>query len=232
FTFGRGLTPEELQRVEDEVNRAILENADVRARVMPLQDALASGAMALFGEKYDDVVRVVEAGPSRELCGGTHCHCTGDIGSFVITKEESIGAGVRRIEAVTGMGAIREVREMRDRMSRAGALLRVPPARVPEAVAQLLEQREKLQRELESRQRSGIEAAASGLLAKAETIGTARVVAANVGDGGVDQLRALADRARARREQAHQAGRGHHRRTRRREARKRLSRREGRDAAG
>ena len=197
FTFGRGLTPEELQRVEDEVNRAILENADVRARVMPLQDALASGAMALFGEKYDDVVRVVEAGPSRELCGGTHCHCTGDIGSFVITKEESIGAGVRRIEAVTGMGAIREVREMRDRMSRAGALLRVPPARVPEAVAQLLEQREKLQRELESRQRSGIEAAASGLLAKAETIGTARVVAANVGDGGVDQLRALADRVRA-----------------------------------
>ncbi len=197
FTFGRGLTPDETQRVEDEVNRAILENADVRARVMPLQDALASGAMALFGEKYDDVVRVVEAGPSRELCGGTHCHCTGDIGSFLITKEESIGAGVRRIEAVTGMGAIREVRDIRDRMGRTAALLRVPAARVPDAVSQLLEQREKLQHELETQQKSGIESAASGLLAKAEMVGGAKLVAANVGDGGVDQLRALSDRIRS-----------------------------------
>jgi alanyl-tRNA synthetase len=136
FTFGRGLTPDELQRVEDDVNRAILENADVRARVMPLQDALSSGAMALFGEKYGDVVRVVEAGPSRELCGGTHCHCTGDIGLFLITKEESIGAGIRRIEAVTGVGALREC-DTRDRWSCRRHAGRVPPARVPEGVAQL-----------------------------------------------------------------------------------------------
>src|SRR5205807_10130263 len=86
FTFNRGLTAEEIQRVEDEVNAAILENADVHARVMPLEEALASGAMALFGEKYEDVVRVVEAGPSRELCGGTHCHCTGDIGVFLLPR--------------------------------------------------------------------------------------------------------------------------------------------------
>ena len=197
FTFGRALTTEELQRVEDEVNRQILANADVHAVSMPLQEALASGAMALFGEKYDDQVRVVEAGYSRELCGGTHCHCTGDIGPFLITKEESIGAGVRRIEAVTGTGALREMRETRERLARAAATLRVPPARVPEAVTQLHEQRDRLQHELEAKQRSGAEAAAAGLLDKAELIGAAKVIAANVGEGDVQQLRALSDRIRA-----------------------------------
>src|SRR6266851_4403927 len=147
-TFGRALTPDELRRVEDEVNRAILANADVHAREMPLQEALASGAMALFGETYGDEVRVVEAGPSRELCGGTHCHCTGDIGLLLITKEESIGAGVRRIEAVTGEGALREVKELRQRLARAAATLRVAPARVPDAVVQLQESRERLEKDL------------------------------------------------------------------------------------
>jgi alanyl-tRNA synthetase len=197
FTFGRGLTAEEIQRVEDEVNRAILANADVHSRVMPLQEALASGAMALFGEKYDDQVRVVEAGPSRELCGGTHCHCTGDIGLFLITTEESIGAGIRRIEAVTGVGALREVRDTREHLGRAASALRVPPARVPEALAQLVEAREKLQRELDAKQRSDLEAAAAGLLARAEALGTARLVAANIGEGDVQQLRALSDRVKA-----------------------------------
>lgn len=197
FTFGRGLTQDELQRVEDEVNRAILENADVRADVMPLQDALATGAMALFGEKYDDVVRVVEAGPtSRELCGGTHCHCTGDIGLFLITREESIGAGVRRIEAVTGVGALREVKDMRDRLVRSAATLRVPPARIPEAVQHLAESRERLQKELEAAQRSGIDALAADLLANAESVNGAKIVVANVGDGDVAHLRSLSDRIR------------------------------------
>src|SRR5438093_3565615 len=196
FTFGRALTPQELQRVEDEVNRAILDNASVHARVMPLSDALASGAMALFGEKYDDEVRVIEAGPSRELCGGTHCHSTGDIGPFLITKEESIGAGVRRIEAVTGIGALREVRETRERLTRAAAALRVPPARVPESVGQLIESRERLEKELATLQRSGVDSVAATLLAKAELVGNAKLVAADVGDGDVNQLRALSDRIR------------------------------------
>jgi alanyl-tRNA synthetase len=196
FTFGRALTPEELRRVEDEVNRAILENADVHAREMPLQEALASGAMALFGETYGDVVRVVEAGPSRELCGGTHCHCTGDIGLFLITKEESIGAGVRRLEAVTGFGALREVREMRDRSARAAAALRVPPARLPEAVAQLVESRERLDKERAALQRSGADSVAASLLAKAESLGNVKVVAANVGEADLKQLQALSDRVR------------------------------------
>jgi alanyl-tRNA synthetase len=196
FTFGRALTPEELRRVEDEVNRAILANDDVHARSMPLQEALATGAMALFGETYGDVVRVVEAGPSRELCGGTHCHCTGDIGIFLITKEESIGAGVRRLEAVTGVGALREVREIRDRSTRAAAALRVPPARLPEAVAQLVESRERLDKERAALQRSGADSVASSLLAKAESLGSVKVVASNVGEADLKQLQTLADRVR------------------------------------
>jgi alanyl-tRNA synthetase len=197
FTFGRALTPQELQRVEDEVNRAILDNASVHARVMSLSDALASGAMALFGEKYDDEVRVIEAGPSRELCGGTHCHCTGDIGPFLITKEESIGAGIRRVEAVTGVGALREMRDLRERLARAAAAMRVPPARVPEAVTQLIESRERLEKDLATLQRSGLDAAASKLLSEAEVLGSAKLVAADIGDADVNHLRALADRIRA-----------------------------------
>ncbi len=197
FTFGRALTPEELHRVEDEVNDAILTNASVHAQSMPLQDALASGATHLFDEKYGDEVRVVEAGPSsRELCGGTHCHCTGDIGLFLITKEESIGAGVRRIEAVTGEGALREVRDMRDRVDRAAATLKVPPSRLPDAVAQLQESRERLEKQLGSLQKSGIDQTAAALIAKAETIGGAKVVVQDVGDHDQQLLRALADRIR------------------------------------
>ena len=197
FTFNRALSPEELQRVEDEVNDAILSNEDVHAQTMPLKEALASGAIALFGEKYDNEVRVVEAGStSRELCGGTQCHCTGDIGIFLIMKEESIGAGVRRLEAVTGVGALREIREMRERTNRAAAALRAPPTRLPEAVTQLLEQRDRLEKDLASVQRSGVEAAASSLLAKAEALDGAQIVAADVGDADLTQLRALSDRLR------------------------------------
>ena len=197
FTFGRSLTPEELRRVENEVNDAILANASVHAQSMPLQDALASGATHLFDEKYGDEVRVVEAGPSsRELCGGTHCHCTGDIGLFLITKEESIGAGVRRIEAVTGEGALREVHEIRDRVDRAAAALKVPPARLPEAVAQIQESRERLEKQLGSLQKSGIDQTATGLVAKAESVGSARIVVQDVGDHDQQVLRGLADKVR------------------------------------
>ena len=197
FTFGRALTPEELLRVETEVNDAILANASVQAQSMPLQDALASGATHLFDEKYGDEVRVVEAGPSsRELCGGTHCHCTGDIGLFLITKEESIGAGVRRIEAVTGEGALREVHEIRDRVDRAAAVLKVPAARLPEAVTQIQESRERLEKQLGSLQRSGIDQTAAALVAKAETVGGTKVVVQDVGDHDQQVLRGLADKVR------------------------------------
>ncbi|MBD0318528.1 MAG: alanine--tRNA ligase, partial [Thermoleophilia bacterium] len=102
FTHGLGLTPEERERVEELVNERIFENLPVRAYLTPIDEARRLGAMMLFGEKYGDVVRVVEvAGFSRELCGGTHVHSTAEIGPFVILSEGSVGSGVRRIEAVT-----------------------------------------------------------------------------------------------------------------------------------
>jgi alanyl-tRNA synthetase len=196
FTFGRQVTPEELRQVEDEVNRLVLDNAEVYARVMPLQDALASGALHLFDEKYGGEVRVVEAGPSRELCGGTHCHSTGDVGLFLITSEGSIGAGLRRIEAVTGIGALQQVRGLRDRMTRLGQLLRVPEERAVEAVEQLVEQRARLEKELGSARRAGMDTSALGLVAKAEALDGKRLVVANMGDADADQLLALSDLVR------------------------------------
>lgn len=197
FTFGRALTEEEIVAVERRVNAAILDNGTVEARTMPLQDALASGATHLFDEKYGDLVRVVAAGPSRELCGGTHCHCTGDIGLLLIMKEESIGAGVRRIEAVTGEGALREVAQLRGQLGRTAAALRVPPSRVPDAVIQLQESRDRLEKQLAAVQRSGIDATAGALIAKAETTAGGKLVVADVGAIDQQSLRTLADRVRS-----------------------------------
>ena len=196
FTFSRQVTPEELRRVEEEVNRAILDNVAVHAEVMPLQDALASGALHLFDEKYGGEVRVVQAGPSRELCGGTHCHSTGDIGLFLITSEGSVGAGLRRIEAVTGEGALARVRAMREREDRIARAVRVPAERIAEAVEQLAEQRGRLERELENARRSGMDSSAVGLVAQAETLDGRRLVVADVGDADAGQLRALSDKVR------------------------------------
>ena len=197
FTFGRSLTPEELRRAENEVNEAILANASVHAQTMSLQDALASGATHLFDEKYGDEVRVVEAGPSsRELCGGTHCHCTGDIGLFLITKEESIGAGVRRIEAVTGAGALREVHELRTQSERAALALKVPQARLADAVAQMQDSRERLEKQLALLQRSGVVQTAIALVAKAVVLDGGKLVVHDAGDVDQQSLRGLADRVR------------------------------------
>jgi alanyl-tRNA synthetase len=126
FTHGQPLTPDEREAVERRVNQKVFENLPVRAFVTPIEEARALGAMMLFGEKYGDDVRVVEIpGFSRELCGGTHVRSTAEVGPFVIVSESSVGAGTRRIEAVTAgeaytwlLGRVREADELRDELAR------------------------------------------------------------------------------------------------------------------
>ena len=146
---------DDLQVVEAEVNAQVRGNTEVTTRLMTPDAAVAEGAMALFGEKYGDEVRVVSMGErgeagaySVELCGGTHVGRTGDIGLFRIVGEGGVSAGVRRIEALTGAAALASVLEGDRRLGEAAALLRANPAEVPERVAQLQEDRRRLERQV------------------------------------------------------------------------------------
>jgi alanyl-tRNA synthetase len=150
FTHGAPLTEDELREVEDAVNRAIVDDSPVRALTTTLDEARALGAMALFGEKYGDVVRMVEVGDgdwSRELCGGTHVRSTGVIGALKITTETSSAANVRRIEAVTSQAAIEDLRRSDRLLTETARVLRISPESVPDVVAD----RERKRRELEKR---------------------------------------------------------------------------------
>ncbi|WP_114857520.1 alanine--tRNA ligase [Azospirillum brasilense] len=152
-----GLTPADIAAVEDEVNRRILGNSEVVTRLMSPDEARASGAMALFGEKYGDEVRVVSMGGphgeldrdySIELCGGTHVRRTGDIGLFKIVAEGAVAAGVRRIEALTGTGAKAWLSERDHLLTEAASVLKVRPEDVPLRLAALVDERKKMEREL------------------------------------------------------------------------------------
>jgi alanyl-tRNA synthetase len=137
-----------VQAIQAEVNDLILANDEVSTREMPYQEALALGAMAFFSEKYGDVVRVVRMGPSLELCGGTHVRTTGQIGIFRVSGQTGVAAGVRRIEAVTGGGALRAIRELEQRLAAVSATLKAQPEHVIRRVEQLLEERQRLEARL------------------------------------------------------------------------------------
>jgi alanyl-tRNA synthetase len=144
-----------LQAIEDDVNALVLANDEVTTRQMPYTDALALGAMAFFSEKYGDVVRVVRMGPSIELCGGTHVRSTGQVGPFRFTGQTGVAAGVRRIEAVTGTGALRAVRELERRLAQVAEALKAQPEHLVRRVEQLLEERQRLELRLAEALRSG-----------------------------------------------------------------------------
>jgi alanyl-tRNA synthetase len=154
------LSTEDTQAIEAEVNARVLANGDVITRLMSPDEAVKAGALALFGEKYGDEVRVVsmgggdEASSSTELCGGTHVRRTGDIGLFKIVSEGAVAAGVRRIEAVTGRGALAYLDEQERLVREAAATLKVAPADLPARVAALLEDRRKLERDLADARRA------------------------------------------------------------------------------
>ncbi|HLS80549.1 MAG TPA: alanine--tRNA ligase [Steroidobacter sp.] len=159
FSHYAALTPQELQDVERLVNEQIRNNALAETRLMSYEDAVASGAMALFGEKYDDEVRVLRLGDfSTELCGGTHVSRAGDIGLFKIVSEGGVAAGVRRIEAVTGQGALDWVAQTEQSLREVAGLVRASRDDVEDKVRQLIERSRKLEKEvagLKSRLASG-----------------------------------------------------------------------------
>ena len=164
FSHPKALAPDEIAAVEDDVNRRIRANGAVATRLMTPEAAVEAGALALFGEKYGEEVRVVSMGPpaagetgdfySTELCGGTHVRRTGDIGLFRILSESAVAAGVRRIEVVTGAAAERQARAEAQALAGAAAALKTGAADLPSRVAALLDERKKLERELAEARRA------------------------------------------------------------------------------
>jgi alanyl-tRNA synthetase len=168
FSHFEAVKPEELERIEDLVNERVLDDEPVRAFETSKDEAERIGAIAFFGDKYGDVVRVLEAGSrSTELCGGTHVDATGMIGPVRILNEGSIGSNLRRIEATTGMGTLERVRADEHLLERAASILRVRPDELPERLEKELEARRALEKELESLRRAAAGGEAKALATSA-----------------------------------------------------------------
>ena len=194
FTHPEAVNPEQLLRVEQIVNEKILENVQVCAHHMTLADAKRHGAIALFGEKYEEDVRMIDVGGySKELCGGLHVDATGDVGLFKIISEGSVAAGVRRIEAVTGLGALERVREYEELVERLSSLLKVPEAKLEERVNSLLDQMKELRAELKRAGETRQGASAGDMLGDAKEVGGVKIIAQEIPNADANQLRQLAD---------------------------------------
>jgi alanyl-tRNA synthetase len=197
FSHETPMSPEELARVEDIVNRVVIEGHRVFTFETSQDEARELGAMMLFGEKYGDVVRVVEIeGFSRELCGGTHVATTAEIGPLRIVSESSVGQGVRRIEAVTSGVAIDLLRQRERAADEASKALKVVPERLPEAVRDLQAKVRELEKQLKAGGGSAGGAAVDDLAAQAQERGGVKLVAAGVGEISPDALLELADHLR------------------------------------
>jgi alanyl-tRNA synthetase len=187
----------ELEEVERLTNQQILRNTAVETAVLPLEQAIATGAMALFGEKYGEEVRVVSVpGFSKELCGGTHVVRTGDIGVCKIVYEGSISAGVRRIEAVTGEGALRQYQETTGAVKRIAELVQAGEGDLVDHVEKLLTSGRGLEKQVEQLKNKLAQASVGQVAAQARTFGEVKVVAARLDGMDRPQLRALADALR------------------------------------
>ncbi|HTU54547.1 MAG TPA: alanine--tRNA ligase [Acetobacteraceae bacterium] len=188
----------DLAWVESEVNARVRENSEVTTRLMSPEAAVAEGAMALFGEKYGEEVRVVSMGAgdekkpaySIELCGGTHVRRTGDIGLFRIVAETAIGAGLRRIEATTGEAALQRIAETDRALAEAAATLKTPPLELPARLEALIEERRRLERQITELQRR---LATGGDAAAVEEVNGIRLAARNLGEVPARELKNLAD---------------------------------------
>jgi len=199
FSHYAAVDEQDLLDIEDLVNEHVLANEEVRTEVTDLDAAVNSGAMALFGEKYGDAVRVVSIADgsfSKELCGGTHVRRTGDIGLFKVIAESSVAAGTRRIEALTGAGVLKQLREASEALALLSQSLRAKPDELLQAVEKLTEAEKKLRKELEAQQMKRAASQASDLVAQAQEVKGVRVVAARVESLDRAAMRQMVDNLR------------------------------------
>lgn len=194
FSHNAPVTDDEIRQVEEIVNREIVANTPTQAQQMSYDEAIAHGATALFGEKYGDVVRVLDIGFSCELCGGTHVARTGDIGFFKIVSEGGVAAGIRRIEAVTGLGAMHWVQDMARRLDEAAVALKTQPDGLVDRVVQLQDQMKGLDRELSTLKAKMASSQGDDLAGKAVDAGGVKVLASIIEGADVPGLRNTMDK--------------------------------------
>ena len=196
FVHGQPMSDEEIRRVEKIVNAEILENVECQHRVMPIGEAQKLGATMLFGEKYGDVVRVIDIGSSRELCGGTHVRRTGDIGIFSIVAEGGVAAGVRRVEAITGDVALSYMQGMETALGGVAGTLKVQTGDVQTRVYSILDQVRQLERELALLKNKQVATQGDDLANAAIDMGCAKLLAATLDNADVSALRMTMDKLR------------------------------------
>src|SRR5690606_21390216 len=195
FAHYAAVTPAELREIETLVNAEIRANAAAETRLMPYEEAVASGAIALFGEKYDDEVRVLRIGEfSTELCGGTHVSRAGDIGLFKIVSESGVAAGVRRIEAVTGQAALDWIAQSDQLLRDVAALVKAGREDVEDKVKQLLERSRKLEKEVASLKTRLASGQGTDVASQAVDVDGVKVVAARMDGADAAALRQAVDR--------------------------------------
>ena len=196
YSGTRPLEAGEIEQIEDLVNARVLENTAITTEALPMDEAKARGAIGIFEEKYGEVVRMLTIGPSLELCGGTHAHRTGDIGLFKLLSETGLAAGVRRIEATTGLNALGHLRRVESELTGAAAVLKAPAPKLRDRVERLVEQQRESQREIERLKRSLMSGDSAELSAEAREVDGARVLGATVELGDAGALREMADQLR------------------------------------
>jgi alanyl-tRNA synthetase len=194
FSHFEGVTAEELQAVERLVNQQIRNNLSRETELMQIDDAKEKGAMALFGEKYDDEVRVVTLGDfSTELCGGVHVERTGDIGFVKIVSESGIAAGVRRIEAVSGEGALAYTENQSSSLSMVATLVKSDIANMPGKVEQLISRGKQLEKEIQNLKQQLAAQAGSDLISKAVDVNGVKILIADLDGAESKALRGMMD---------------------------------------
>ncbi|MFS2018400.1 alanine--tRNA ligase [Massilia sp. CT11-108] len=194
FSHNAPLTAEQIAQVETIVNREILENHATQAQHMSMDDAIKHGAMALFGEKYGDTVRVLDIGSSKELCGGVHVTRTGDIGLFKIVSESGVAAGIRRVEAVTGEGALALVQSINRKLNEAAGALKTSPDELPSRIAQVQDQVKSLEKEIAALKSKLAAGQGDELVTKAIDVNGIKVLAATMEGADVGSLRETMDK--------------------------------------